>query len=82
MTPQFEQRGWLDDRTPDKKLKSSASSKRACQNSYPEALVRDSPFGFRACSEVILGCIRAICILRDDGLSTMGDMDRMGILSK
>lgn len=39
--------------------------------------MRDSPFGFRACSDAILGlncCIRVICKLRDGGSSTMGDM--------
>ena len=32
VTPQFEQRGWLGDRTPDEKLSSSVAPMRAYQN--------------------------------------------------
>ena len=35
-------------------------------------LVRGSVFGLRLCSDVC--CIRAMCILRDGGSSTTGDM--------
>ena len=82
VTPQFEQRGWFGDRTPEEKFKSSASSTRPPLSDKKLIILRDrytleaAPFGFRVCSEGLNCCIRAICKLRDAGSSTREDMDR------